>query len=79
MQHRMPFCERTINDVEERPGVTSKVIIQKPAVVVDMVVMVAVDVEHRMDCHKINLYLIKPIEIVYYNANDNLSCLQKSR
>ena len=46
------FCERTINDVEERPGVTSKVIIQKPAVVVDMVVMVSVDVEHRMDCHK---------------------------
>lgn len=52
MQHRMPFCERTINDVEERPGVTSKVIIQKQAVVVDMVVIVAVDVEHRMDCHK---------------------------
>lgn len=46
------FCEQTINDVEERPGVTSKVIIQKQAVVVDMVVIVAVDVEHRMDCHK---------------------------
>ena len=55
--------------MEERPGVTSKVIIQKQAVVVDMVAMVAVDVEHRMDCHKkINLYLIKPIEIVYYNV-----------
>lgn len=41
--------------MEERPGVTSKVIIQKQAVVVDMVdmvAMVAVDVEHRMDCHK---------------------------
>ena len=55
--------------MEERSGVTSKVIIQKQAVVVDMVVIVAVDVEHRMDCpQKKNLYLIKPIEIVYYNA-----------
>lgn len=27
-------------------------LIQKQAVVVDMVVIVAVDVEHRMNCHK---------------------------
>lgn len=45
--------------MEERPGVTSKVIIQKQAVVVDMVVMVAVDVEHRMDCPKNKFVLDK--------------------